>query len=441
MLSSPVTFGARFPQKSKPLNSLKIGMVALTALLSPGLVSAQPPTGADSVEITTRSVIPDNLKSNHQLTFSTCPDDGVRPVAVDPKLSGLAASSAEKVALLDYLRPRTAKIQIKYERPTTPTDKMSTVRQDEFAPFFRDFSLEKGGIPKSDGTGFVCQPDGVVLTNHHVVKAVLNQAGKITVEINRKIYPAQIIALDEAADLAVLKIDTQGEELPTVHFAPEVRQGEFAALLGFPGGLHEVLSSGTLSALYQVPPRPLSNLTAHLTEASVNSGNSGGAVFNNRGEVLGQVFGKADPRRAENRGYVTPIEFLQSALARLNKGLPIDNRLSLDSNVIEQYRVAGWDDDDIAQLDKNPETQALLKKIRAKALEAFEVMSEEEVGVSVIKGSDPSGVGDVIVAVNGERFQNQFEFQALLKSIFQGEAFELTIIRDGERETLLFPGK
>ena len=134
------------------------------------------------------------------------------------------------------------------------------------------------------GSGFVIDPDGYVLTNHHVVEG----AYKVMVVLSdERSYPAQVVSTNDRPDLALLKIDA-GHRLPAVRMGDSdgLRIGETVIAIGNPLGLSSTVTVGVVSALN----RDISDTMIDdyiQTDAAINRGNSGGPLFNTKGEVVG----------------------------------------------------------------------------------------------------------------------------------------------------------
>ncbi len=136
------------------------------------------------------------------------------------------------------------------------------------------------------GSGFIISADGYLLTNNHVVAG----AAEIRAQLNdRRVFPAEVIGLDEPSDLALLKIEA--EDLPFVGFGDSdaLRIGDWVLAIGSPFGLEFSASAGIVSAKGRTVPRRSSyNYMAFLqTDVAINQGNSGGPLFNLAGEVIG----------------------------------------------------------------------------------------------------------------------------------------------------------
>ena len=161
-------------------------------------------------------------------------------------------------------------------------------------PFFKRFFGEnfgRFGRPRereqnSLGSGVIVDGTGLVVTNHHVIQG----ATEITVVLSdRREYPAEIVVDDEDTDLTVLRIDTRGEELPSVPFrdSDQVEVGDIVLAIGNPFGVGQTVTSGIVSALArtQVGINDFSFFIQ--TDAAINPGNSGGALVTLDGKLLG----------------------------------------------------------------------------------------------------------------------------------------------------------
>src|SRR5687768_680649 len=163
--------------------------------------------------------------------------------------------------------------------PNVPED-------DPFYEFFRRFIPSPGPREfqsQSLGSGFVISNDGYILTNAHVVDA----AEEITVKLNdKREFKAKVIGADRRTDIALLKIDASG--LQAVRFGDpgRLKVGEWVVAIGSPFGFENTVTAGIVSAKGRSLPQE--NFVPFIqTDVAVNPGNSGGPLFNLRGEVVG----------------------------------------------------------------------------------------------------------------------------------------------------------
>ncbi len=200
-----------------------------------------------------------------------------------PLVSGLP----DFTALVDRYGPAVVNITVSGSvKVSQEQSQMPPGLPPEFSQFFRGIPTPKSppnGAVRGMGSGFIVTSDGVILTNTHVVE----DAREVTVRLtdNRE-YRAKVIGKDEASDVAVLRIDAK--DLPTVKLGDSgnVKVGEWVVAIGSPYGFDNSVTAGIVSA----KARSLGNdsyVPFLQTDAAVNPGNSGGPLFNLRGEVIG----------------------------------------------------------------------------------------------------------------------------------------------------------
>lgn len=177
-------------------------------------------------------------------------------------------------------------------------------------PFFRDFFGDQLRTPSQPqetqgmGSGFIISTDGYILTNEHVISGA--DSIEVTVSSREKPYLAKKVGSDQELDLAVLKIEPDGE-LPTIAFgdSDSIAVGAWAIAIGNPYGLDHTVTVGVISAKERpisVEDRQYRNLLQ--TDASINPGNSGGPLLNLNGEVIG--INTAINAEAQGIGFAIP---------------------------------------------------------------------------------------------------------------------------------------
>ena len=173
------------------------------------------------------------------------------------------------------------------------------VRQRSVSPFFNDpffkrffgkdfgmFGLPRERIQSSLGSGVIVSEDGLIVTNHHVIKG----ATEITVVLaDRREFAAELVLDDERTDLAVLRIDPGGKKLPYVAFqdSDEVEVGDLVLAIGNPFGVGQTVTSGIVSATARTQIGITDFSFFIQTDAAINPGNSGGALVTLDGKLLG----------------------------------------------------------------------------------------------------------------------------------------------------------
>ena len=284
-----------------------------------------------------------------------------------------------------------------------------------FEDLFRDFGFPGGpgqNVPQRSnalGSGFVISADGYIVTNNHVIEG----ADEIEIEFySEKTLPAKVVGTDPKTDVALLKVDSE-EAIPFVKFGDSdtARVGDWVLALGNPLGQGFSASSGIVSARN----RELSGTYDDYlqTDAAINRGNSGGPLFNMKGEVIG----------------------VNTAILSPNGG-SIGIGFSMTSNVVEKV---------IAQLKQFGETRRgwLGVKIQDVTPDMAEAMGLDSEGGAMVTDV-PDGpaleagmlAGDVITEFDGQKVDDIRELVQRVADAPVGEPVEVLVQRDGKSVTL-----
>ena len=161
-------------------------------------------------------------------------------------------------------------------------------------PFFQrffgggGFGLPQERIQQSLGSGVIISPDGVIVTNTHVVKGGTDTQIRVALADKRE-YDAKIVAQDEHTDLAVLKIEKGGNDFPFLQFSDsdKLEVGDVVLAIGNPFGVGQTVTSGIISALARTEMAPGDSQVFLQTDAAINPGNSGGALVDMNGKLVG----------------------------------------------------------------------------------------------------------------------------------------------------------
>ncbi|MFL6673421.1 MAG: trypsin-like peptidase domain-containing protein, partial [Massilia sp.] len=219
------------------------------------------------------------------------------PAAAVPAPAPIAAGS-QAVALPDFTqivkRNGPAVVNIRVVGSTKVSNQRGMPQMDEddpFFEFFRRFQGPQGGprgqqrsVPvMGEGSGFIVSADGVILTNAHVVR----DANEVTVKLqDRREYRAKVLGSDLKTDVAVLKIDAKNLPVVPIGNTRNLQVGEWVLAIGSPYGLESTVTAGVVSAKGRSIDAD-SAVPFIQTDVAVNPGNSGGPLFNTRGEVVG----------------------------------------------------------------------------------------------------------------------------------------------------------
>ena len=174
------------------------------------------------------------------------------------------------------------------------------------------------------GTGFIISEDGYILTNYHVIEYSLKQGYDIVVLLHDESeYPAELVGYDEDGDLAVLKINASGLNPAAIGSSENLRVGQTIYTVGNPlGELTYTMTDGIVSALNrEISTSVSSSLYVFQINAAVNSGNSGGPVYDAAGRVVGVVDAKYSDTGVEGLSFALPIDTAyKAALEIMDKG-------------------------------------------------------------------------------------------------------------------------
>ncbi len=263
---------------------------------------------------------------------------------------------------------------------------------------------------QSLGSGFVLSADGYILTNHHVIK----DAKEVVVTLaDHRQLPAQIVGSDERSDLALLKIDATG--LPAVKLADvkKTRVGDWVLAIGSPFGFDYSVTAGIVSAKGR-------NLDTEQyvpfiqTDAAVNPGNSGGPLFNMRGEVVG----------INSQIYSQTGGFMGVAFA-----IPIDVAAKVVKQLKETGKVTrGWLGISMQKVDRNLAKSFGMDKPEG-ALVA-RVLPDSPAQQAGLKS------GDVILAYNDQPVVSSSTIKPLVGDSLPGDTAKLDLLRDGKKITV-----
>lgn len=274
-----------------------------------------------------------------------------------------------------------------------------------FAPFFRGspFQAPSPQPVRGEGSGFVIRPDGVIMTNAHVV----NGASEVTVRLtDRREYTAKVIGVDTKSDIAIIKI--KANDLPTVKIGDSrgLKVGEWVLAIGAPFGFENSATAGIVSA----KGRTLDSgyVPFIQTDVPINPGNSGGPLFNMRGEVVGinsQIYSRSG-------GYMG-VSF----------SIPIDVAMQVG----QQLQTTGHVTRGKLGVVIQNVTQGLADSFGLPQPEGALVSSVEKGGPAEHAGVQP---GDVILKLNGQPLKDSTELPVQIAAIAPGTSVDLEVWRD-----------
>ena len=272
---------------------------------------------------------------------------------------------------------------------------------------------------QSLGSGFIVSPDGYVVTNNHVITADgQGEVEAITVTMpDGTDYPAKLVGRDAASDLAVLKVDA-GRSLPFVRFGDsrQAHVGDWVIAIGNPFGLGGTVTSGIISAVYRNTGSAVSAAYDRYiqTDASINRGNSGGPLFDMKGNVIGINNAIFSPTGGSvGIGFAIPAEVAAPIVAKLRAGETIER---------------GYLGVQIQPLSDDLAASLGLPKNRGEFVQSIEPGQP-----AARAGLQP---GDVVVKVDGKDVTPEQTLSFIVANEEPGTRIPIELIRDGRRLNL-----
>ena len=255
------------------------------------------------------------------------------------------------------------------------------------------------------GSGVIMREDGYILTNYHVIEG--GDAVKIMLLSDGATYDAQLVGYDESLDIAVLKIDAEGLTAAQFGDSDLLEIGDAAYAIGNPMGyLYGTMTDGIISALHVEVDVDGKSMNLIQTSAALNSGNSGGALINEQGQVVGitvaKISGKEDEALVEGLGLAIPISDARPFINYiLETGETCQPAIGITCSVAAMDGTAGVMVQSVEP--DGPAREAGLQKL------------------------------DLIVAGNGKAVDSIYSLKRLINETGVGGVISLTVLREGER--------
>ena len=288
------------------------------------------------------------------------------------------------------------------------------------------FGMPSTSTATATGSGIIISEDGYILTNNHVVDTSssssysyydISDATSVKVKLNSSTYgddatfDAKIVGKDSQTDLAVLKIDRTGLTAAEFANSDEAVVGEFVMAVGSPLGLDTTVTTGIISAVNREVESDGNKYVCIQTDAAINSGNSGGALVNSDGKVIGINTLKLSGTGVEGIGFAIPI----------NSTLDIIDQLIDYNKVLRPYiGISGIDLD-----DSTAKRYKLVVGVYVKTVQDF-------------SPAEKSGLqsGDVIIKADGKDITTMEELNEIKNSHQIGDTMTLTINRSGQEKDI-----
>lgn len=289
---------------------------------------------------------------------------------------------------------------------------------ERHAEIFRRFGFPFpfGGGPRQEperrgtGSGFIISADGLILTNHHVVDGA--DEIKVRLTDNRE-FTGKVLGSDAKTDIAVVKIEAKDLPYLTMGNSDELKVGEWVAAIGSPFGLDNTVTSGIVSAKSRKLPSD-QYVPFIQTDVAVNPGNSGGPLFNMKGEVVGinsQIF-------STSGGFMG-----------LSFAIPSNLAMQIKDQLVKNGKVTRGRIGVVIQ----SVTQDLAESFGMKAPKGAIVSQVEKDGPAAKAGLQE---GDIITAVNGRAIDDSVDMPVIIGSMAPGSIAKLSIIRNNKDMTL-----
>ncbi len=391
-----------------------LALMALVLLLLPACgLAAAPDTAAAA-------------QPEAQTTPAAQDDEESPPIQSGNSGAVIAALEGTLEQIYSEVNPSVVHIQVVAQGPNA--------RIPNF-PGLPDFNIPEGApLQRGEGSGFIWDEEGHIVTNHHVVDG----ATEIYVTFaDDTTVPATLVGSDRDSDLAVLRVEADEALLRPVRMGDSsaVGVGELAIAIGNPFGQEGSLTVGVISAIGRLLPVQTSNLGGPSysipdiiqTDAAINPGNSGGVLLNDQGEVIGVTTAIISPARVSaGIGFAVPATTVNKVVpALIEEGEYQHPYLGISGLTLTPDLAQAMDLDGnqrgalVVQVSPNsPASQAQLQP------------SEETVE---LQGRELAVGGDVITAFNGEAVRSMDDLITYLaRSTEVGDTVTLTVLRDGE---------
>ena len=302
------------------------------------------------------------------------------------------------------------------------------VQSDPFSDFFSDpfgfFGNPQGGTrkrqvqtPKKEatGSGVIISTDGYIVTNNHVVEG----ADELTVTLNdNREFSARIVGNDKTTDLALIKID--GKNLPALNIgnSDKLKVGEWVIAVGNPFGLNNTVTAGIISA--KARSLGANGLESFIqTDAAINQGNSGGALVNTQGELVGINAMLYSPTGSySGYGFAIPTTIMNKVVDDLKKYGSV------------QRALLGIQGTDVLNYINDQKEKG--KEIDLGTNEGVYVAKVQDDGAGAAAGLKE---GDVIVSVDDRKVTKMAELQEVMASKRPGDKLTITYLRDKNKTT------
>jgi len=262
-------------------------------------------------------------------------------------------------------------------------------------------------VAEGAGSGVIIASDGYIVTNNHVIE----NASKIMIKLkNEEIYEATVVGRSSESDIAVLKIEAMGLQPAVLGDSGKLVVGDTAIVVGNPLGSGATVTDGIISAMDREIDLGDSVMNLLQTNAAVNPGNSGGGLFNGKGELVGIVVAKSAGEDIEGIGFAIPINDIKDTISEIKTYGYIRGRVQLGVNLLEIDNA--WD--------------AMMYRLDSLGVYVRSVEEDSDAERAGIKS------GDMIVSADGSLVSSADDVKKAVSSKSPGDKIVLGISRNGK---------
>jgi S1-C subfamily serine protease len=344
-------------------------------------------------------------------TYAALSDEGTRTVVREvPVADSEPAASASPLSVNQI-----------YRRAYKGVVEITVTAEGSESPF---------GAPQArgQGSGFVYDRQGHVVTNQHVVQG----ASSVSVRLwNGQTYDAEVVGSDASTDLAVLDVDAPASVLSPLRLgdSSDLQVGDGVVAIGSPFGLEQTVTSGIVSALHRqmTALNEFSINDSIQTDAAINHGNSGGPLLNSSGRVIG-VNAQIESESGGNDGvgFAIPSNTVRSIVSQLVQTGEVEHAYlgvgvqTIPASVAEELDLV----EGVALTEVRSDTPAARAGLRAGS------------GSRLVDGENYPTGGDVITALDGKKVTSAEELQSVIDASKPGDTVSITFVRNGDSRTV-----
>lgn len=277
---------------------------------------------------------------------------------------------------------------------------------------FRGFSTESEG----EGSGIIYSEDGYIVTNYHVIEAAIDSEKakvEVALEGSEEWIEAKIIGHDEITDLAVIKIDKTGLQAAEFGKSADLKVGDIAVAIGNPLGQEfaGTVTSGIVSALNRTITTDGRTYELIQTDAAINTGNSGGALANSKGEVIG----------------INTVKIVATGVEGIGFAIPSDEAVPIIKELIENKKISRPS----IGIGGINVTESIAKAYNMQVgVYVSEVMKDSPAEAAGFKA------GDIIIKAEDKEIKTMDELNNIKYKYKVGDKFKVTVLRDSKEVEL-----